>query len=171
MLVALHADTVGGGKATHDRACGRQDVLQRVGSRGAAADVARSLCAKLAPTLLAPAAVAALAAAREDAGPGFVRAALALLADAAAAAPSLFAGLLEPVRASLPPLGLNCGCKNKGRSLACQQIRLRPALALHQPAPATGKSWLPSKCALERSRPWQLRKRCKPFHRRLSVQA
>jgi hypothetical protein len=91
-------------------------VLQRVGTRGATVDVARSLCARLAPTLLAPAAVgalaeAALAAAREDAGPGFVRAALALLADAAAAAPPLFAGLLEPVRAPLPPLETDCDYK------------------------------------------------------------
>lgn len=84
--------------------------MQRVGSRGAVADVTRSLCAKLAPTLLAPATAgalvgAALAAAREDGGPDFVRAALGLLADAAAAAPSLFSGLLGPVRPHLllPP--------------------------------------------------------------------
>lgn len=80
-------------------------MVQRVGSRGAVADVARSLCAKLAPTLLAPATVAALAetalaAAREDAGPDFVRAVLGLLVDAAAAAPTLFSGLLGPVRRS-----------------------------------------------------------------------
>ena len=80
--------------------------MQRVGSRGAVADVTRSLCAKLAPTLLAPSTAAALvgaalAAAREDGGPDFVRAALGLLADAAAAAPSLFSGLLGPVRPHL----------------------------------------------------------------------
>ena len=80
-------------------------MVQRVGSRGAVADVARSLCAKLAPTLLAPANVAALAeaalaAAREDAGPDFVRAVLGLLVDAAAAAPTLFSGLLGLVRRS-----------------------------------------------------------------------
>ena len=92
----------------HRALCIPQDVVQRVGSRGAVADVTRSLCAKLAPTLLAPATAAALvgaalAAAREDGGPDFVRAVLGLLADAAAAAPSLFSGLLSPVRPYLQP--------------------------------------------------------------------
>ncbi|KAK9820961.1 hypothetical protein WJX81_007677 [Elliptochloris bilobata] len=91
------------GVSLEDAAKTAKDVVQRVGSRGAIADVTRALCAKLAPTLLAPATAAALvdaalAAAREDGGPDFVRAALGLLADAAAAAPSLFSGLLGPVK-------------------------------------------------------------------------
>ena len=84
-----------------------QDVVQRVGSKGALADFARGLCARLSPQLLSAQHIGELlrmAKGGDAAGkgsdaldPAFQAGVLLLLADAAAAAPSLFAGLVPQV--------------------------------------------------------------------------
>ena len=76
-----------------------QDVVQRIGSKGAMGDFAKALCAHLTPQLLTAQHLEQLLriVQLEDAVPEeeFLKAALRLLADSAQAAPRMFAGL-EP---------------------------------------------------------------------------
>ena len=81
-----------------------QDVVQRVGSRGPQGDFARALCARILPQLISTQHVEELLKlACEEAlmDDNFVGSALELLVDAAAAAPSLFAGPALQVVASM----------------------------------------------------------------------
>lgn len=92
---------------SHVHACERmclhlaQDVVQRVGSRGALGDFARAVCARLAPQLMSMQHVEELLKlAQKEAPLGgiYLGSALELLVDVAANSPSLFAELAPQVR-------------------------------------------------------------------------
>lgn len=103
-----------------------QDVVQRVGSKGPLADFARGLCARLSPQLLCAQHVAELLRMATGAGaaatgngaldPAFLAGVLLLLADAAGAAPSLFAGFAPQVL-TLAASWLCHACTNPAHSM------------------------------------------------------
>ena len=92
------------------------DIVQRVGGKGQLGNLARALCARLAPSLIAAEHMAGIVRLVNDCATSpdspDARAMVDLLMDAAAAAPSLFAGLLPDVR----PHGMSCPAGNKCRS-------------------------------------------------------
>lgn len=95
-----------------------QDVVQRVGSRGALGDFARAVCARLAPQLMSTQHVEELLKlAQQEAPLGGIclGSALELLVDVAANSPSLFAELAPQVRRTLQgPLHWTASLSSRG---------------------------------------------------------